>query len=899
MSDIPLTSRGLSGSTYGSGNKRDSGAKYLPITSDFCDEDVEVDLDAKPVTTRLRVQNICCELESTLIKKLLAPENFSGVIDVKVNTVGRVAIIKHQGYIDPSALVDTLNSAKLGATIQSRATDDNQEEDLTADRLVMAHLALVVGIFLVGVLGALISDGAAAWGWVALASVGIGIWPLLQKALMGLRYGLVGIDLLMVLAAIGAMITQHWIEAGAVVALFSLANHLQHLAMEKLRRAVQVFGAGAAKEAIRIESPRVLAQEDLEAAIAANDKPGIEAANAALSCGDLKPAVKTVLVENIKKGWVLSCRPGDMIPVDGLVVKGEAAVDESSITGESVPINKPVGGKVLGGTVVQNGYVEIEATSGPDESTLADLTQLVEEAQSQPSKFQRAVDRFAAYYTPGVIIFTAMLVTIVPGILGWNDHWEDWFHRGLVLLLTACPCAIVMSSPVPVIGAIAIGAKAQVLIKNGDAVEKLASVQRLVFDKTGTITEGKFEVADSIMLKPEKKKAKPMSNQTLFEYAAAVEAKSSHPLATAVVNHVTGCATAFEEEEVEGSQLPEVTKFKVVEGVGVQGTVNRQQVLIASAQHVLGTARGSGRDQIQKYMDTHEGHTNIVVLVDGEACMIISLFDTIRGEAFTTMSELHRLGQKVTMCTGDSDDVAKAVCLKVGIDEFRARQKPDEKLTYITESQASGEKVGMLGDGINDGPALAMADLGFAMGAGGTALAVQAADIVIAEDNLLCVPFVIDVGRTAKKLIFQNMFMAVTIKAGLTIAALFGVVTLWMAVVGDLAGLLLVVFNGMRMLNVEMKEAAPDINRPKDRLKGDESDGSEVEAPAAATHTSTVQPHYEVPIPTLLHKCTECPRSFNRPGGLQVHLRSHAAGKSSRMLPSKAQPAQPKKKSGG
>eukprot|EP00658_Telonema_sp_P-2_P038230 TRINITY_DN27468_c0_g1_i2.p1 TRINITY_DN27468_c0_g1~~TRINITY_DN27468_c0_g1_i2.p1 ORF type:complete len:306 (+),score=88.42 TRINITY_DN27468_c0_g1_i2:136-1053(+) len=281
--------------------------------------------------------------------------------------------------------------------------------------------------------------------------------------------------------------------------------------------------------------------------------------------------------------------------------------------------------------------------------------------------------------------------------------------------------------------------------------------------------------------------------------------------------------------------------------------------------------------------------------------LIISLFDTVRMEAETAMEELHRLGLKVTMCTGDSEDVAAAVCKKVGIDAYQARQKPDEKLKYIKKVQTDDENVGMLGDGINDGPALAMADIGFAMGAGGTALAVQAADIVIAEDNLLCVPFVIDVGRTAKKLIFQNMFMAVTIKGGLTIAALFGVVKLWMAVIGDLAGLLCVVFNGMRMLKVKMAETdLTDTNRPRDRLEDKEDDEHEMVV-LHQERESTVQSHIEVPMPARLFKCdvNGCGRAFYRPAGLTAHKGSHASGNKIQQAVMKKPVAKKKKKKGG
>jgi len=583
----------------------------------------------------------------------------------------------------------------------------------------------------------------------------------------------------MVVAVAGALLGGKWIEAAAVAAIFSLAENLEDACMRHVRKAL-------AEATALMPTTAVLAQ---------TSKTGKEG--------------ETVPIASLTAGDVVGASPGDMIPVDGKVAKGGASVDESSLTGEAMGVPKEVGSVVHGGTIVVNGYIEIEATKAASESTLSQLETLIQDAQASESDMQRTVDYFAARYTPLVLIATLILAVVVPAVLGGGEEvWSQWLERGIVVLVMACPCALVMSAPVPVVCAIAACAKNQFLVKSAATMERLGRMEHIALDKTGTLTEGRFRVIATQIIGGHDEKATMM-------LAAAVESKSRHPLANAIVNEAIGCAT----EMYESGEAPfeAVKGFKVMPGAGVSAKVGNdpstaQRVVVSHADRSIGRIVDRDMAALKIFLDHHRTATVVVVQVEDEARLAIALADPVRDESAFALNEMHRLGLKTMMLTGDSEGTAAAVSRTLEIEGYRARQKPEDKLAWVKQTQIASAGVCMVGDGINDGPALALADVGVAMGAGGTALAAQSADAVLMSDDLTKVTEAIRLARTAQGVIYQNIALAVTIKVVMLTLAMAGDVHLWMAVLSDVAGLLLVVCNGTRVLYLYPKSEKDDKN---------------------------------------------------------------------------------------
>jgi Cd2+/Zn2+-exporting ATPase len=468
--------------------------------------------------------------------------------------------------------------------------------------------------------------------------------------------------------------------------------------------------------------------------------------------------------------------------MDGRVIKGDSAVDEKAITGESMPADKGWGDKVYAGSINGFGGLEIEVQNLVQENTLARIITLVEDAQGQKAPSQQFVDRFARYYTPAVI-FTALLVACLPPLL-LQQPFTHWVYQALGMLLVACPCALVISTPVAIASAIGSAAREGVLIKGGAYLEEMGDISVIAFDKTGTLTRGEAEVTDFITLSGDEK--------VVLSLASAIESRSEHPLARAIVNYA----------QKQSVSVPEIDNFQAVAGQGAYADLAGKRYYIGNLrlfENQPCSLREKEKQTIEKLQN--EGKTVMLLGDEQNLLAMLAVADTLRENSVHQISLLKRMGMdKIIMLTGDNERTARAIASKVGVDEFQASLLPADKLKVIKDLLAQNYKVAMVGDGVNDAPALAMATVGIAMGAVGTDTALETADIALMADDLSKVAYTIQLGRRTLAIIKQNIAFSLLIKAAILLLVIPGWLTLWLAVLGDMGTSLLVTLNGMRLL---------------------------------------------------------------------------------------------------
>lgn len=557
-------------------------------------------------------------------------------------------------------------------------------------------------------------------------------------------------NVLMMVAAIGAVAIGQFEEGAAVVFLFSLGNALQAYTMDRTRDSIRALMELAPDEAVVYREGR----EQL------------------LPVGDIRIG-DTVIV-----------RPGERIPMDGQVVAGSSTVNQAPITGESLPVNKQGGDKVFAGTINERGSLEIKVTRFAKDNTMSRIIHLVEEAQGQRAPSQQFVDRFARYYTPAVIM-AAILVAVVPP-LAFNQPFGHWFYEALAMLLVACPCALVISTPVSIVSAIGNAARNGVLIKGGAYLEEAGALSVIAFDKTGTLTRGTPQVTEVL----------PLGDSGLTEIlavAAAIESRSEHPLGEAIVKHA----------KTRGVDIPAVTDFQSVPGKGAQGDVNGCRWYIGNLRLFAeqGISPAPAEEAIARLQA--EGKT-VMVLGNSETILgLIAVADALRENSRGTIARLKQAGiRRVVMLTGDNDRTAAAIAQSAGVDEFKAGLLPEDKVEAVKSLLAEHAKVAMVGDGVNDAPAMAISTIGIAMGVAGTDTALETADIALMADDLSKLPYVISLSRKTLRVIKQNIGLALAIKALILLLVIPGWLTLWLAVAGDMGSSLLVTLNGMRLVRV-------------------------------------------------------------------------------------------------
>lgn len=619
-------------------------------------------------------------------------------------------------------------------------------ERWTAFTVAVAGLSLIAGYFGDKFLGL---PASVALGFY-LVSYLAGGYDVTRVALPALFRGKFDIDLLMIAAAAGAAVLGEWAEGAFLLFLFSLGHAGENYAMDRARNAVGVLGKLMPRTAFTRRGNRL----------------------------------EEVPVEQLAVGEIVLVKSGERVPVDGVITAGESSIDQSAITGESVPVERKPGDEVFAGTINQDNAMDVRMTRLARDNTLARVMRLVAEAQEQKSPTQRFTETFARRFVPAVLVGTLLVILMLPLVFGWT--WSASFYRGMLLLVAASPCALAIGTPAAVLAGIALAARRGVLIKGGIHLENLGHLKTVALDKTGTLTTGRFAVTKVISFEG-------TTEAEVLRIAAAVEEQSSHPLAVAIVK------TARERN----IRFPTATANENLAGKGIQAQVEGAAVLVGAIRAFVGDpAAEKGKvlaDTIARL--EADGQTTVIVRRAGKYIGVITLSDEPRAVVKEVMQRLRAQGiENLVMLTGDNASVAHRVAEQVGITDVRAELLPGDKLKLIRELQHSHGVIAMIGDGVNDAPALAAATVGVAMGAGGTAVALETADIVLMGDDLGKLPFAIGLSRASARIIRQNLMIALGVIAMLLIAAGFGIIPLSVAVAFHEGSTIVVVLNALRLL---------------------------------------------------------------------------------------------------
>ena len=594
---------------------------------------------------------------------------------------------------------------------------------------------------------------------VALYVAGIlaGGWHIAPRAVAAVRRLRPDMNLLMAVAVIGAAAIGEWFEAGVVTFLFAFSLALESWSVGRARRAVEALMAIAPPTA------RVL---------------------------DDKGAVTETKAEDVAVGAMILVKPGDRIPLDGTVRRGTSHVNQAPITGESMPVEKAPPADVFAGTVNGDGALEVEVTRLAGETTLAQIIRMVEEAQSRRAPSEQWVDRFAQVYTP-VVFGAAILIAIVPPLVGGGD-FGTWLYRSLVLLVIGCPCALVISTPVSIVASLAAAAKAGVLVKGGTFIEAPAKLRAVALDKTGTLTKGEPQVVD----------VKAMADHTedeLLRVMGAIEAHSDHPLARAIVSHV----------QAKGITFPPAAEVQSVQGRGVTARFDGKRYWLGSHRYLQELNQETPELQTQLEELSAAGRTVVVMGTDDHVCGFITLSDAVRPESIAAIQALHAAGvEHIVMLTGDNKPTAERIAREVGIEEVRAELLPADKVAAIEELVKRFQYVAMIGDGVNDAPAMGRATIGLAMGAAGSDAAIEAADVALMSDDLSRLPWLIKHSRRTMSIIRQNVALSLGVKAVFVVLTLGGFASLWAAIGADMGVSLVVIANALRLLRVTLPPPA-------------------------------------------------------------------------------------------
>ncbi|CAM4035455.1 heavy metal translocating P-type ATPase [Geobacillus stearothermophilus] len=586
------------------------------------------------------------------------------------------------------------------------------------------------------------------------AAILIGGYSLFIKGFKNLVRLNFDMNTLMTVAILGAAAIGEWGEGATVVILFAISEALERYSMDKARQSIESLMDIAPKEAL------------------------IRRGNEEMM----------VPVDDIQVGDIMIVKPGQKLAMDGIVIKGTSTLNQAAITGESVPVTKTVGDEVFAGTLNEEGLLEVKVTKRVEDTTLSKIIHLVEEAQAERAPSQAFVDRFAKYYTPAIIIFALLLAVIPPLFMGAD--WSEWIYRGLAVLVVGCPCALVISTPVSIVTAIGNAAKNGVLIKGGIYLEEAGNLKVIAFDKTGTLTKGVPSVTDVVTYNGDENE--------LMTITATIEKGSQHPLASAIIRKAEEDGLNFNDVSVE--------EFQSITGKGVKAKVNNAMYYVGSPGLFEELLPNGIQSEIKEQITTlqTQGKTVMILGTEKEILALIAVADEIRESSKEVIRKLHQVGiEKTVMLTGDNQRTAEAIGKQVGVSDIKADLLPEDKLNFIKELRDKHQSVAMVGDGVNDAPALAASTVGVAMGGAGTDTALETADIVLMSDDLSKLPYTIKLSRKALAIIKQNITFSLGIKALALLLIVPGWLTLWLAIFADMGATLIVTLNSMRLLNVK------------------------------------------------------------------------------------------------
>ena len=697
-----------------------------------------------------RIPTMDCAAEESEIRTAL--KNIAGLRGLTFQLGARTIRIDAPADVLPAAL-DALRRAgfdpqPLSAAAQAGATDEHGDDGAGRWRLGLA-LGLAIVAELIDYFA---PEGMAfkALGMaVALVAIGLAGISTYRKGWAALRRLRFNINALMTVAVTGAFLIGQWPEAAMVMALYAIAEMIEARALDRARNAIKSL-LELAPDTAEVQQPDGGWQET--------------------------PAVEVAL------GSTLRVRPGARIALDGVVTAGTSAVNQAPVTGESIPVDKEPGDPLFAGTINDTGMLEMRVTAVASNSTLARIIHAVEEAQGSRAPTQQFVDRFAAIYTPVVFALAIAVALLTPWAMGWS--WAQAAYKALVLLVIACPCALVIATPVTLVSGLAAAARRGIIIKGGVYLEGARNLKAIALDKTGTITEGKPKLVATEV------RAANIVEASVLRRAAILAAQSDHPVSRAIALGLS-------------SSTGSVSEFTALPGRGVQAVVEGE--LLVLGNHRLIEERGQCSAALEERLAEHESQGRSVTLLASasEVLAVFAVADTIKETSRQALAELHALGVASVMLTGDNTATALSIARQAGIDDARGDLLPEDKLAAIEELQHRFGYTAMTGDGINDSPALARSDMGFAMGAAGTDTAMEAADVVIMNDDLRRIPETIRLSRRTRAVLLQNIYLALGVKAVFLGLAVFGNATMWMAVFADMGASLLVVLNGLRLLRVE------------------------------------------------------------------------------------------------
>jgi Cd2+/Zn2+-exporting ATPase len=691
-----------------------------------------------------------CAEEVAAVQRAVRP--ISGVREVRADLLAGKATISHEAGVTPEALINAIAGEGLKATVAGADVREGAE-GMQRPRLISVLISGVCTGLGLTLQWSKITPRVGV-DLVFAAAIVSGAWFILPKAIRAARRFAPDMNLLMTIAIAGAAAIGEWSEGAAVAFLFALAELLESFSVGRARKALSSL--------LKLSPPVALLKEG--------------------------ESFREVPVKQVKPDDVITIKSGSRIPLDGEVIAGESAVDQAPITGESLPVEKKKGDTVFAGTINGAGSFDVRVTKLSSDTTLAKIIHLVEEAQSQKAPSQRFVDVFARYYTPSVMVL-ALVILLVPPLL-FHGAWFTWIYRALVLLVIACPCALVISTPVSIVSGLTATARRGVLIKGGAFLEAVGKLRALALDKTGTITEGKPRVTKVHALEG-------TSENEIVRIAAAIDSHSEHPLAQAVVAYAEEHHLDFERAE----------NYKAQSGRGASARMDDHNYFVGNHRFAHELAVCS--EEIEQLLAKIESEAQSVVVVGhmphpgckGEVLGILAVGDAVRPNAKDAIIALHRAGVcKVVMLSGDNQRTVDAIAKQAGIDEAQGDLLPDQKVDRIKELMKRERYVGMVGDGVNDAPAMAIATVGIAMGAAGTDTAIETADLALMKDDLAKIAETVVLGRRTVRVIQANIIFALAVKAVFLILAVIGYTSLWLAIAADTGATLVVIANALRLL---------------------------------------------------------------------------------------------------